>query len=388
MTKLIFNYQKTKTLTLLQYVVKMKIPRNKKVTLEDVSRLANVGLNTAAKVLAGQAKKARISEKTAKKVQKAAQKLGYIPNLMARNLRAQKTRTVAVFISDMTDPVYTQISHIILQKLHLSGFSPILTVAEVGLDLCFQDWLQNRVEGLVFCGTTKEMNAEFFHKILENNILPVIAGCAFYDPQAPVVLPDNISVVTMDNRVGMQLLIKHLQDNNRTRIAFITGPHWHADAYERESAYRDIIQAHHEPVIISPDKHLQTWKRGFQAAEQLIENHSTRPKDETREHRSGTHTFFQDHQPYRAIIAYDDQVAAGVIKYLLSHGIKVPQDIAVVGFDNSPLAETISPALTTIAQPLEAISQKIVDFLQSKLYTPSPVEHVRIIPKLIVRDSA
>ncbi len=342
----------------------MVYPKNP-ITLQDVSREANVCLNTAAKVLAGQAKKARISDKTAERVRKAAEKLGYVPNIMARNLRAKKSRNIAVFISDMTDYAYADCSHRIVEKLYANGYFPIVSIAEIGLELCYQQWLQNRIEGVILCGTTKVINTDFIEKLHQRHIIPIIAGCAFCDPEASFLSSLNVSVVTTDNHLGIQLLIRHLQERGKTRIAFITGPNWHADALERKSSYLQQIQPCHPPLLADPDSTQPAWKRGYAGAAEIL--------------ASG--------QSFQALISYDDQVAAGAIKYLLEKGYRIPQDIAVTGFDNTPVAEFLSPSLTTIAQPIEVISKKVVDLMAGKLHISSPIEHIRVAPSLVIRDS-
>ena len=338
-----------------------KKPENR---LADISRVANVSLNTAAKVLAGQTKKARISEKTAKRVKKIAKQLGYIPNIMARNLRSQKTGMIAVFIADMTDSVYVSSSHTILRELHSRGFYPLLTVAEMGLELCRREWLQNKIEGLILCGTTREMNAGFFEYLKKQEIVPVIAGCAFRDPDNPAIQLPKASTVSLDNYAGMQLAVGHLIRQKRKKIAHITGPSWHADAYERKSAYIEIIQEYHEPVIKDMVPEQPLWKSGYIAAAELL--------------RPG--------RGVDAIIAYGDEIAIGAMKWLTENNVKIPSKVAVVGFDNSPESEFSTPSLTSIAQPLEAIGKKSVDLLKNSL-SKSPVEKIQIMPSLIIRKS-
>lgn len=349
---------------MLEGFIIMVYPKNP-VTLHDVSREAKVCLNTAAKVLAGQAKIARISNKTAERVRKAAEKLGYVPNIMARNLRAKNSRNIAVFISDMTDYIYTESCHRIVEKLYVNDYFPIVSIAEIGLELCFQQWLQNRIEGVILCGTTKLINSDFIDRLHHHHILPVIAGCAFHDPEAPLLRSLSVSIITTDNHLGIQLVIHHLHKQGKQRIAFITGPYWQADAYERKSSYLQLIQSFQTPLIADPDSALAPWQRGYEGAAELLAGG----------------------QSLDAIIAYDDQVAAGAIQLLLQKEVKIPRDIAVTGFDNTPVAEFLSPTLTTVKQAFEVISQKVVDLMAGKLHTNSPVEQVRVAPSLVIRDS-
>lgn len=338
----------------------------KRVTLAQVSKKADVSLNTAAKVLAGQTKKARISEKTAKKVRNVASKLGYVPNIMAKNLRAQKTGMIGVFIADMSDSIYVRSSHVILQELHNKGFSPLLTVAEIGLELCKKEWIQNNIEGLILCGTTKEINSEFLEEINRLGILLVITGCAYHDPNNNTLLNPNISIVSVDNKAGIQLAFNHIKEKTKkTKIAFIAGPKWHADDYERKTAYIETIQDIHKPIIIETPNEDINWRRGYQSAIQI----------------------YNDYKDVNAIIAYDDQIAIGAIKWFTENKIKIPEDIKIIGFDNSPEAEFCTPSLTSISLPLDAIGRKAVDILESSLYSKNPAEKIQINPSLVERDS-
>ena len=334
------------------------------ITLADISKEANVSLNTAAKVLAGDAKKARISDKTAKKILKIADKLGYTPNIMARNLRAKKTGIIGVCVADMTDTTYVDSSHLILQKLYLKGLTPLLTSGEVGLDMCFQQWLQNRIEGLILCGTTKQMNSDFFEKLIKHNITAVIAGCAYRDPDQSQTQP-NISVVSIDNRLGMQLAINHLLERGHKKIVHIAGPDWHADAHERQSAYEDIIRKFHEPIVVGKNLDDLFWKRGYNAVPKLLELCNN----------------------FDAIITYADQVAVGTIKYLTEKNMAIPDDIAVVSFDNSPESEYCTPSLTTIALPAEQIAEQTLILLKDNLDSEKNIKKIQIPPTLVTRKS-
>ena len=337
------------------------VKTNGNATLLDVSREANVSINTAAKVIAGQAKKARISEKTAAKVLKIAKKMGYVPNMLARNLRAKRTSAVGVFIADMTESVYVASSHIILEELHKKDFLPFLTVGEIGLELCQKEWLCNRIIGLILCGTTYEMTEGFFKEIRGYGITPVIAGCAFGESSHTA----GVSIVCTDNRIGIEQAITHLRERGRKNIAYISGPEWHADSHERRTAYIDRIKQYQQPLIVGLKSELQYWRRGYAAADELV-------------HRE---------IKFDAIIAYDDQVGIGAMKWLAEHNLKVPQDVAIVGFDNSPESEFYTPSLTTLSQSFEEIGKKSVGVLEHSIYQEHPVERIKIPPTLVIRES-
>jgi DNA-binding LacI/PurR family transcriptional regulator len=284
---------------------------------------------------------------------------------MARNLRSQKTGIIGVFIADMTDSVYVSSSHIILRELHARGLCPLLTVAEIGLDLCRREWLQNNIEGLILCGTTQEMTSDFFRDIRKQDIATVIAGCAYRDPNSIRQLP-RVSTVSLDNNAGMRLAIDHLIQQKRKRIAHLTGPSWHADAYERKNAYITMIQEYHIPIIKELVPNQPLWKSGYLSASELI----------------------KADQAVDAIIAYGDEIAIGAMKWLIENKVNIPVEVAVVGFDNSPQSEFSTPPLTSVAQPFETIGKESVDLLENSLYTASKIEKIQIKPSLIIRRSS
>jgi LacI family transcriptional regulator len=335
-----------------------------KSTLADVSKAANVSLNTAAKVLAGQAEKARISEKTAQKIKKIAQQIGYVPNIMARNLRAAKTGLVGVFVAEMTDPVYAAITHSILEQLPRHGFFPLLTVAEAGIELCRQAWLRNRIEGLILCGTTSEMTPAFFSELKHQKIDAIIAG-NFYETSELSARILGVSTVHLDNHAGIQMGVRHLREQGCRKIAFLTGPGWHSDAKGRRLAYENVIKEYHKPIIADPNTNDQYWQRGYLAADLLA----------------------KQKLPFDAVIAYDDLVAVGAIKWFTDHNINVPADIKVMGFDNLPQSEYSVPPLTSLEQPCATIGQKSVELLKNRLQHQTSIEHIYLIPSLIIRDS-
>ncbi|OQA03197.1 MAG: HTH-type transcriptional regulator DegA [Planctomycetes bacterium ADurb.Bin401] len=334
------------------------------ITLADVCKAAGVSLNTAAKVLAGQAKKARISEKTAKKVKKVAQSLDYVPNQMARSLRAKKTSIIGIFVADMIDPIYAAITHSILEELPKHNLFPLLTVAEAGYEMCRQTWLRNRIDGLIFCGTTPEMTPQAYSNLEKNNIRIVIAG-NYYLPSGQSAFLPQVSLVHIDNHAGMQLIINHLIELKKQKIAFITGPKSHSDAKDRLQAYEYIIREHQNPIIADLQTDERFWQRGYLAIKQL----------------------FEQEVKCDGIIAYDDLVAIGAIKFLHQNGINIPNDIAVVGFDNLPQAEYSTPPITSLEQPAQAIGQRSVELLVKHLAQENKIEHVHMIPALIPRES-
>lgn len=335
------------------------------VTLEDISIKTKVSINTVAKVLSGQQKKARIADRTANRIRKIAKNLNYSPNIMARNLRAQHSGVIGVHIAEMADPINTANAQYILRALNQLNYFPLLTVAEEGLEYCRQSWWRNRAEGLILCGTSQEMNKDFFSDLHQRDVVAVIAGSSLVDSNTSSLQTPPVSVVAVDNHLGIQQVLNHLKSKNRKRIGFIAGPSWQSDAYERKHAYQTLILQHHPPCIAESSREESLFQKGYDGARQLLESWSN----------------------IDAIIAYDDCEALGAIKWLTDHKYKVPQNIAITGFDNSPQTEYTIPSLTSIAQPTVTIAEKSVGILASALRKVSIVEQIKVAPTLIARGS-
>lgn len=339
--------------------------KTEKIRLKDVARDTGYSVSTVAKVLAGSSKESRISDSTAGKIVSVAKSLGYAPNLMARNLRSKKSGMIGIYLANANDSIIASTLTAILQKLPEKGFTPLLTVEDTGFDVCHETWIRNKVEGLLFCGPTSDITPESFRELRNNDIPVVIAGNPYTSGDKSVD-STGIGIVQINNKRGIQLTIDHLIGTGRRRIAFISGPSWHSDAEERKTAYSDFIIKHHTPVIADIGGRELFWRRGYLSAEQLLKKYPD----------------------IDAIIAYDDNVALGAVKYLSDISKKIPDDIAVAGFDNQPFSEYSIPSLTTVDQPTDVIGKTSVDLLEN-LITKREIseKHIYIEPFLVIRAS-
>ena len=335
------------------------------VTLKDVAKEVGFSVNTVAKVLSGNSKQARISPVTAEKVRDAASRLGYVPNQIARILRAKHSGLVGVFVAAMTDPVYAAIAHSTLEGIPRRGYFPVLTVAEAGFDLCYEAWMRSRIDGLILCGTVAEIPSDFFENLALSGIPVVTAGCRYQGSDSNLT-DDLVSSVQMANRFGMRLAIAHLRARKYRNIAHLVGPVNQSDAHERRVAYEEIVSDSQKPMVIHASADPEHLQIGYQGAEELWTSCPGRVD---------------------AIIAYDDLVAIGAMKWLTDHGIRIPEDVAVMGFDNLPHSQYSTPLLTTIQQPTDEIGITALDLLESRMKSGSKPRSVVLKPSLVVRQS-
>jgi len=334
-------------------------------TLRDVAREAHVAVTTAAKVLAHRAREFRISPQTAQRVEQVARKLGYVPSHAARLLRSKKSGLIAVFLADATDPITAGILHSILRHLPACGYLPIVTVEQTGIGEACATWERNRVEGVVFCGGSPLVRPALLANLRREGIVPLLAGN--YRLPARSAKPfAQVATVRVDDRAGIDLAIGHLVEQGRRRIAYVPGPTTSFDAVERRDAYEELIRKRHAPILADGLGDERYWTRGYRGAKQLLAGR--RPRVD-------------------AIMAYDDPVAMGAIKYLSDNRIRVPEEVAVAGFDNQPEAEYSIPPLTSVDQPVDEIGRRSVELMRRMLQDDGEPEHLLVRPRLIVRGS-
>ena len=339
--------------------------QDRRVTLKDVAQQAGVSLTTAGKVLANKAREFRISDQTAQRVRKVARRMGYVPSHAARLLRSKRSGLIALLLSDATDPVPAGILHSVLENLHVHDYFPIVTMAETGLQQAYEMWLRSRAEGVIFCGANARVTSSLFANLRRDRIAPLMAGNYYYHKTSSSCFA-KVAAVRVDDRAGIRLAIDHLVAQGRSRLAFIPGPGVFYDAIERRKAYEDLIREHHEPIVASIRGRPMYWQRGYVGAKELLQKYA---------------------RTIDAVIAYDDPVAMGAIKYFSEKGIHVPDDIAVVGFDNQPEAQYSIPSLTSIQQPVDEIGRKSVEFMKQMLQEQAEPKHLYVSPRLIARAS-
>jgi DNA-binding LacI/PurR family transcriptional regulator len=301
------------------------------VTIYDVARVAGVGISTVSRVLN---ENANVSPQTRHKVLEAIEALGYKPNIMARNLSRSHVRSVGVVLSYLTNP---------FQVAVLQGIERTLSQAEVDLIIFSLD-SQDR------CHTLLENLSEGRRSdglIVVSFSLPPTSFARFQRYNIPVVVTDNydkhLPSVFVDNVRGGYLATQHLLSLGHRRIAYLqdhfkapNGPDGNWPGLDRRQGYaQSLLEAGLDvdlSLIHEGDGH--TRQRGWEAAAALLA---------------------QPHPP-TAIFAASDILALGVLEYARNQRINVPEDLAVVGFDDIELASFAN--LTTVRQPMQQMGSE------------------------------
>lgn len=287
------------------------------VTIRDIARLIGVSPSTVSRALSG---KGRISEATRERIRKLTEELGYRPNALARALAMRSTFAVGVLIHERHLPLdersfYGAILEAIESEVAQHGYHVVFaTLRDHAIPRCIQE---GRVDGVVFLGT--DIRPDFVKEIKAK--VPVVL--------VDYHLPGVVSVVG-DNVGGGKIATQHLLEHGHTRIAFVAETLADPSFRERFEGYRLALK-----------------ERGLCVRKSWVIEGGRRPDSDV----IAMAKFLGLSKLPTAIFAANDFMAVGAIRALLQAGLKVPEDVAVVGFDDGALATVVQPPLTTVRVP-------------------------------------
>ena len=309
------------------------------VTLKDVARRVGVSAKTVSRVVNDQGE---ISNETRVRVQSAIQELGYRPNILARSLVNQRSNTIAIVAYGIE---YFGPSRTILgieQQANALGYSLFLNLVsnpeEADVAQILDDLVARRVDGIVWAVPEIGDNREWTLSTRLDNVPPIVF-------MSMAARPD-VSIIAVDNRLGAHLATQHLIDQGRCHIGIITGPLSWWEARERLAGWTEAIVASglkiNELLIAEGN-----WSpsSGERAMEQLLAVAPT----------------------IDALFCCNDQMVLGALGVLHRAGLRVPEDIALAGFDNIPESEFFLPPLTTIHQQVIEIGRVAMQELHARI---------------------
>ena len=342
------------------------------VTIRDVAERSGFSSATVSIVLNNAPLARYIPDTTKGRIQRAAQHLGYRPNLFARSLRGRRSHTVGVMVFDMTDPYCTLVLRGIENTLFQSSFLPILTDVHnerSRFERYLEMLLDRRIEGLVVLANWLFVDINVLADLEKNNIPTATVGRELKN--------DKISSVIVDNAAGARAALDHLHSLGHRKIAFIRGPRQLSDTEPRWRGVRTLarerdLELDSRLIVDLPESGdpFSSFEQGYKLTEELLRRR----------------------RPFTALMAFDDMTAFGAIRALVKAGIRVPDQCSVVGFDDVAPAAIYSPALTTVRQPMEimgtAAATIVLEAINAALEKkPIRTIHRRIVPELIVRES-
>lgn len=331
----------------------------RRVTIEDVARRAGVSTATVSRTVNGTA---CVADGTLKRVREAIDELGFRPTPAAQNLRQRRTRNIALVTPTMLNPFFPELVAGVHPELQARGYSLLVIDTEEPEREAVRAADSRIVDGVLLVASSGEAK----QPLQMPWDVPMVAI-----DRTPSML--EIDVVQCDNEAGARDVMRHLIGCGHTRIAHIRGPARLDVATQRARGYLDGLAFHGVPF---DDRLVITGNfdedSGFAAASALL----TAPR------------------PPTAIFAANDLMAIGAIAAAHQHGLRVPDDVAVAGFDGIHLGRYTQPALTTFVQPFAALAQKAakllvdaIDRRDSQAFRRPATTLTQLPGRLIVRGS-
>ena len=330
------------------------------VRLKDIAARANVSVMTVSKALRN-AKD--ISAQTRARLQALAAEMGYVPNTAASGLRTHTTRLFGLIISAMTNPMFARVIMAIEERAHEMGYDLIVAHSlnnAAREETCIRRMLARRVEGLfIFPAYRPRDQASVYDELFARGVPTVILG-----PKADFCA--KFHNVETNDLAASQALTQLLVELGHRRIAFLTGPAISPWAQERFEGYRRALR---EASLDVEDKLVfqagATIEEGAKAALQML----------------------QENPKATAVQAVNDLVAIGAAETILKQGLRVPQDVSVVGFGNVLVSEHFRVPLTTVRQPKYRLGVAAVETIKKLIAGESPPPQ-RLSAEIVQRESS
>ena len=329
----------------------------RKSTVALVAERAGVSVASVSRVLNGLPASASISEK----VRSAAAELGYVPDAVARSLKVGKTEQIALAVADVGNPVYVSMMHAINDVVTDAGYR--LVMSSTGSDPLDQIALltslnRGYADGLIL--SPLRVTDPLLEQLTRSRLPIVVIG----------LLPESAQLdsVRANSVKGVGLAVKHLAKQGRRRIAFLNGPVDTVPGTARLSGYLKAMAKRGLPT--SGDMQVEasdfTYHAGLTAAAALL-----------------------DQAAPDAIVCANDLLAVATMKVVMGRGLRVPEDMAIVGMDDTEIAELANPSITSVNLGSVVRARTAATLLLNRLENPeSPIQAVVVPPALTIRESA
>jgi LacI family transcriptional regulator len=333
-----------------------------KVTIKDIASRCKVSTQTVSRVIN---KRPDVSPETRELVENTIAELGYFPSALARSLVQQRSYTLGVITAGLRFVGVSQTLNGITEQCEAEGYA--LLIKELprfdttDIVPVIESLMEHQVEGIIFAAPELNENVKIAQSQLPTFCPPII----FLKCQAN----PNYTTISIDNYGGARKAIEHLLSIGRQEIALITGPLEWLEARQRKQGWEDALYS----MGITPKAN--KWAQG---------NWSS---------ASGESAFAElalNYPEMNAVFVSNDQMALGVLHYAHEHGIRVPEDIAVIGFDDVTEAAYYTPALSTVSHPLRQLGfmavKALVEQIEGRGSSSTP-RHIVLSTELILRDS-
>jgi LacI family transcriptional regulator len=327
--------------------------------ISDVAKQAGVSPSTVSYVLNNSR---FVSDETRAKVLEAVQMLNYRPSALARSLRKGETQNIGLILPQISNPYFAELGEVMEKTAFELGYNLLLCNShdDIKIEQRYIDvLLEKQVDGIVYFAAQND--PENLQALLDKY------------PNYPIVIVDRVipfpqlDLVVADNVLGASMAVEHLIEMGHQRIACISGPTRFTASNERITGYCKALEK--AGITIYPE--LISYCDGSPESAKLL-----------------TQKIIKMKLPPSAVFSTTDITAIGVLRALSEAGLKVPDDMAVIGYDEIHLGSYLCPSLSTIAQPKKEISQIAIKFLIERIGDKSlPKRTCLLPPKLIIRES-
>jgi len=325
------------------------------VTIKDVAREANVSVASVSRALNGHG---GVTADTLERIREVAARLRYVPHGAARSLITRRTHTVGALLPDLYGEFFSELIRGIDLAARAHGLHLLVSSSHDDADEAAAALraMQGRVDGLL--------------------VMSPHADVAFLRQNLPVGLPtvlmntvldgDDYPALSVDNHGGARLMTEHLLDGGYRHVAFIQGPPKNRDVAEREASYRKVMAERGRQAIVLPGDFNED--SGYRAGQQLL---TMQPRPD-------------------AVFAANDMMAIGCMAAIREAGLRIPDDIAVAGFDDVPMARYVTPALTTVRVRIAELGKEALNELAAHIENGERPARSgqRVDADLVVRSSS
>ncbi|SDI39897.1 LacI family DNA-binding transcriptional regulator [Alteribacillus bidgolensis] len=327
--------------------------------MSDVAKIANVSPATVSRVLSNPD---LVSKKTRDKVLEVINQVNYQPHSVARQFRTRETKTILAVVPDITSAFFSEVLRGIEHVAIKEGYQVILGDTENNLER-ESDYvnllLQKQVDGMVLL--TARLEKERLEELSEH--FPIVLACEYIDGL-------NVPTVSIDNISAARKATEHLIQLGHTKIAHICGPMNVILGRDRLRGFRQAMMSNDLDVdpsyIQEGDLTIESSESGYNQMMKLLALET----------------------PPTGVFVYNDEMAMGAIKAVKDSGLRVPEDVAIVGFDNLKMSTVIEPHLSSIDQPKYNIGQKAMNLLLQMINKEKINKHSFVMKdNLIIRDS-
>lgn len=328
-------------------------------TIRDVAKRAGVAPTTVSRVINDSG---YVGKETRERVEAAIAELGYVPNTLARSLRFKKTNTLALVVPDITNPFWTTVARGVEDAASDRGFSVILCntdESETKQAKYLTVLLQKQIDGIVLAPARSTAEPV---ELIQKQGVPVVV----LDRRVPF---EQVDVVRCDSVRGAYRLVRHLLALGHRHVAILAGPQDVSTASDRVTGYRQALAEtglSYDSEIVYYGEYTQT--SGYEMTQQAL-TANPRPT---------------------ALFAANNFIAVGSLRALRDAGLRVPEDMALVSFDDLPPAFVIDPFLTVAHQPAYQMGHKATELLLARLSGLAPQEYQEVLLPIetIVRRSS